>query len=1594
MRAIPLLTILCLLPTLLKAQCDIFPIAITDFVCDDNGTPSDPSDDTFSFNITMDGINVSATWETFINGVTYTGNYGVSEPIAGIPISIAPLTIGFRDVGNPNCVYNLFLDPGQGCMNPPCAVAAQFQNYICDDNGTPTDPTDDTFTVELLVNGVNTSQTWTSTGFINGSGTFGVPSTFGPFTVYTAVTGVQVFDDANSNCFDFATIFSPGACSNGCIINNAIAGTPTCNDNGTPGDPSDDFIEFTLLVVGNNVGSGFSLSTSDGVLNSTTGTYFTTQTFSISNFGSATTATITIVDNDDPNCTFDVTISLPANCGQQTCSLTDAGLTTIVCNDFGTPGIVSDDFLDITIDPQGSGLSGQYIITSPNAMATPGFANYGGPSTISLMGINVPPGATFPVTITDANDPNCFITIDIINDTPCITCSVTATIQNIICDDNGTSDPNDDTFTFEVNVNGVSVGASWTATDPNGTTGSYGGVTGFGPYLISGGGFTFDIIDIDDPNCSTTLSVTAPPPCSIPCSINATIQNIVCDDNGTSDPNDDTFTFEVDVDGVSVGASWTATDPNATSSSYGGVTVFGPYSISGGGFTFDIIDIDDPNCNTTLSVTAPPPCSIPCSINATIQNIVCDDNGTSDPNDDTFTFEVDVDGVSVGASWTATDPNATSSSYGGVTVFGPFLISGGGFTFDIIDIDDPNCSTTLSVTAPPSCSTPAPCSINASIQTVVCDDNGTSDPSDDTFTFEVDVNGISVGASWTATDPNSTSGSYGGVTQFGPFLISGGDFTFDITDIDDPNCSTTLSVSAPASCSTPEPCSINASIQNVVCDDNGTSDPSDDTFTFEVDVNGISVGASWTATDPNVTTGGYGGVTLFGPFLISGGGFTFDIIDIDDPNCSTTLSVTVPPSCSTPEPCSISASIQNVVCDDNGTSDPSDDTFTFEVDVDGVSVGTSWTATDPNGTTGSYNGTTIFGPYLISGGGFTFDIIDIDDPNCSTTLSVTAPASCSTPEPCSINASIQNVVCDDNGTSDPSDDTFTFEVDVNGVSVGASWTATDPNSTTGSYSGTTVFGPFLISGGGFTFDIIDIDDPNCSTTLSVTAPPSCSTPEPCSISASIQNVLCDDNGTSDPSDDTFTFEVDVNDVSVGASWTATDPNSTSGSYGGVTQFGPYLISGGGFTFDIIDNLDNSCLLGLSVQAPSECSDCPGPDTTFVNEVVCKIRDEGLVYINLIGQFGCDSIVGLNRIFSAELIESIDTSICFGDVFISSGGATFSDAQVIIDTIESMPCDVVRFIDLRIEEAVSEFILLELCQGEEVEFGGVIYNEDNPVGADTISSALGCDSLIRNIEIEYNTLNVFLEVNDPLCFGESSGSFTLLSDDPGLVSFPLRLITNGEEVIIQDLPYEVSNLSAGEFDIQLFDNNACQQLYTFSIEEGVLIEVELDGQEVFESSNSIRLEALSAQSDGVYDWTLFEGDTTCLNCPVFLSAPLDDFLFSVEISSEEGCSDSDTYQFIRQESGSTSIPNIFSPNGDFVNDIFIVNNTDPTISSMALSIYDRWGNLIFQSTDSERIEWDGRYDGNAVDPGVYIYSIQYENRDGSMTYKQGDITVVR
>ncbi|MBK7232204.1 MAG: gliding motility-associated C-terminal domain-containing protein [Saprospiraceae bacterium] len=136
---------------------------------------------------------------------------------------------------------------------------------------------------------------------------------------------------------------------------------------------------------------------------------------------------------------------------------------------------------------------------------------------------------------------------------------------------------------------------------------------------------------------------------------------------------------------------------------------------------------------------------------------------------------------------------------------------------------------------------------------------------------------------------------------------------------------------------------------------------------------------------------------------------------------------------------------------------------------------------------------------------------------------------------------------------------------------------------------------------------------------------------------------------------------------------------------------------------------------------------------------------------------------------------------------------------------------------------------------------------------------------------------------------------------------------------------------------------------------------------------------------------------CANCEISHASFTEESLVSLWVRDSNGCEAVDSLLIFLIEDPSVFVPNGFSPNGDGVNDYFYVFG-DESSNVESMLIFDRWGEQVFAAynvpVNIPTNGWDGRFLGQWVLPGVYVYLIKLIKPDGTVLVLNGDISVIR
>ncbi|AZQ57490.1 gliding motility-associated C-terminal domain-containing protein [Maribacter sp. MJ134] len=931
-------------------QCTLDNANETILGCDGNGTPSDPSDDSFAISLNPQGLRLGANYTVSVDGglsvTPTTASYGTTTnfTFTGLTDTDTTYTLTITDENDAACALPLSFQ-ARTCSDQCTLDNANETILGCDGNGTPSDPSDDSFAISLNPQGLRLGANYTVSvdGGLNVTPTTASYGTTTNFT-FTGLTDTDTtytltITDENDAACALPLSFQARTCSDQCTLDNANETILGCDGNGTPSDPSDDSFAISLNPQGLRLGANYTVSVDGGLsVTPTTASYGTTTNFTFTGLTDTdTTYTLTITDENDAACALP--LSFQARTCSDQCTLDNANETILGCDGNGTPSDPSDDSFAISLNPQGLRLGANYTVSVDGGLSvTPTTASYGTTTNFTFTGLT-DTDTTYTLTITDENDAACALPLSF----QARTCSDQCTLDNanetiLGCDGNGTpSDPSDDSFAISLNPQGLRLGANYTVSVDGGlnvtpTTASYGTTTNFTFTGLTDTDttYTLTITDENDAACALPISFQART-CSDQCTLDNANETILgCDGNGTpSDPSDDSFAISLNPQGLRLGANYTVSvdgglSVTPTTASYGTTTnfTFTGLTDTDTTYTLTITDENDAACALPLSFQART-CSDQCTLDNANETILgCDGNGTpSDPSDDSFAISLNPQGLRLGANYTVSvdgglNVTPTTASYGTTTnfTFTGLTDTDTTYTLTITDENDAACALPLSFQAR-TCSDQ--CTLDNANETILgCDGNGTpSDPSDDSFAISLNPQGLRLGANYTVSvdgglNVTPTTASYGTTTNFTFTGLTDTDttYTLTITDENDAACALPISFQA-RTCS--DQCNIDDFNLTIIgCNDNGTpyeTQNEDDFIEFSLSVSGNNTGDLYFITyngegSVEPSSGTFNSTAQFRLSTGTADGITAHSVTITSANsddCELTLPIDVLESCST-----------------------------------------------------------------------------------------------------------------------------------------------------------------------------------------------------------------------------------------------------------------------------------------------------------------------------------------------------------------------------------------------------------------------------------------------------------------------------------------------------------------------------------------------------------------------------------------------------------------------------------------------------------------------------------------------------------------------
>jgi gliding motility-associated-like protein len=287
---------------------------------------------------------------------------------------------------------------------------------------------------------------------------------------------------------------------------------------------------------------------------------------------------------------------------------------------------------------------------------------------------------------------------------------------------------------------------------------------------------------------------------------------------------------------------------------------------------------------------------------------------------------------------------------------------------------------------------------------------------------------------------------------------------------------------------------------------------------------------------------------------------------------------------------------------------------------------------------------------------------------------------------------------------------------------------------------------------------------------------------------------------------------------------------------------------------------------------------------------------------------------------------------------------------------------------------------------------------------TVTDSKGCQDQTKHTFTTPDPIIAFFNpVSPPLCYGNT----TTLS---------VKSVTGGNGTKLSDYVFSVNNsgisfpvnqniqIFAGRTVIQVEDFLGCTYTETIDVSSPLPLLVTFNPGSINiplgDSTTILKPIIQTSNPIKTYKWSPGAGlSSSSVSNPV-ISKLYQDQNFNLEVTDINGCKSNGNIQILVDRNYTVFIPNVFSPNGDGINDELRIHACLGVQEIKNLRIFDRWGNLIktFNTVpvdcEGGTILWDGTYSTREANIGSYVYTFEVLFLDGYRRPYSGDFVIIK
>lgn len=386
-----------------------------------------------------------------------------------------------------------------------------------------------------------------------------------------------------------------------------------------------------------------------------------------------------------------------------------------------------------------------------------------------------------------------------------------------------------------------------------------------------------------------------------------------------------------------------------------------------------------------------------------------------------------------------------------------------------------------------------------------------------------------------------------------------------------------------------------------------------------------------------------------------------------------------------------------------------------------------------------------------------------------------------------------------------------------------------------------------------------------------------------------------------------------------------------------------------------------------------------PSTVSVlNQTVCEselpytwngvlFNAAGTQNTTLINTNGCDSLITMNLVVNQTLSSTENVSICssllpytWNGILLNASGTQ----SMVFSSVES-GCDSTASIILNVLPELSSNTIVTICETEvPFEWNGITVSSEGVLNVTLQSVISGCDSIAT---LDLTIIN---------------GSITFI--DTSICEDELPYIWNGIELN-----------DSGSETIVIEGSNGCDSMITINLLVHPIPEITLSTLDYVYCSSDTP-EAIIFQN--VFDeitWFSDENLTQIIsNENEFIPLNIIGVTNYFVLATDEGCQSPSQIIVVEFKNCGLVIPTAITPDGDEKNDRWQLDDIDLLYPNNVVSIFNRWGNKIFESQKGlyNQMPWDGSFNNEVLPTASYYFIIEYN--DGNTTASNGIVSIVK